>query len=246
MKVALRAELLKLRTTKTMLGLLGAMVGLVLLVAMLHALGLPLDKLSSANGQLGILMESGVTVGLVFAALAGAMSVTGEFRHGTIRPTFLGIPQRGRVLAAKALTSAAVGVVLGLVATGVAAGVGTAALSARGVVIELGAGDYARLLLGGALGAALIAAVGVGVGALVRNQVAAVVGLFVWLLFLENILVDSTPSVSRYMPGVLARALAGERAGLMQSAPLALLLLAVYAASITWFAWRATLQRDVT
>lgn len=245
MKVALRAEVLKLRTTKTVVGLGFTMVGLVLVAVLLHALGLSLQALSTKKDQLGVLMEGGETLGVIFAGLAGAMSLTGEFRHGTIRPTFLGIPQRGRVVAAKAATSVAVGLAFGLVATGVAAGVGSAAISARGASLQLGAGDYARLLLGGAGGAALMAAIGLGVGAVVRNQVAAIVGIFIWLLFVENILVDSTPSVSRYLPGALARALAGERAGLLHSAPTALLLLGAYAAAITIFGWRTTLQRDV-
>jgi ABC-2 type transport system permease protein len=102
-----------------------------------------------------------------------------------------------------------------------------------------------RLLLDGAAGAALMAAIGLDVGPLVRNQVPTVVGMVVWLLFVENILGDSVPSFGRYMPGALARALAGERSGLLHSAPLALLLLVVYAAAIAVIGWRTTLRRDV-
>jgi ABC-2 type transport system permease protein len=244
-KLALQAEVLKVRTTKTVLGLAAAMVGLVLLAVILHALGLKLDRISTSSGQLTVLLEGGATIGALFAGLFGAMSLTGEIRHGTIRPTFLGIPQRGRVLAAKALTSVLAGAALGLVAAGIAAAVGSSAMVARGAVLHLGAGDYTRLLLGGAAGAALMAAIGLGVGALVRNQVATVVGMIVWLLFVENILGDSVPSVGRYMPGALARALAGERSGMLHSAPLALLLLVFYAEAIAVIGWRITLRRDV-
>ena len=245
MKLALRTELLKLRTTKTVLGLVAAMVGLVLVAVILHALGLPLARVSTSTGQLMVLLEGGATIGVLFAGLLGALSLTGEFRHGTIRPTFLAMPQRGRVLAAKAVTSVVVGAALGLMAAGVAAAVGSAAMAGRGAAIHLGSNDYTRLLLGGAAGAALMAAIGLGVGALVRNQVAAVVGMFVWLLFVENILADSVPSVSRYMPGALARALAGNRSGQLHSVPLALLLLVAYAAAIAVTGWRTTLRRDV-
>jgi hypothetical protein len=39
------------------------------------------------NGVLfATMLGQGETLGTLFAALFGAMSVTGEFRHGTIRP----------------------------------------------------------------------------------------------------------------------------------------------------------------
>ena len=189
-------------------------------------------------------METGGTLGPIFAALFGAMSFTGEIRHGTIRPTFLGLPQRGRVIAAKAVTSMAVGIVFGLAASVVAIAVGSSAMSVRGVVLHLGAGDYARLIAGGAAAAALMAVVGLGVGAVVRNQVAAIAGIFVWLLFVENVLADSVASVNRYMPGGLARAITAQRSGLVHSPVLALFLLAAYAAAAATMGWRVTLRRD--
>lgn len=244
MSAAFRAEILKLRTTRTLLGLTGAMLGLVLFSVILHSLGLSLHDLAAKSGQLRVLSEAGETLGAVFAGLLGAMSITAEIRHGTIRPTFLGTPQRGRVIAAKGATSVAVGVALGLLATGLAAAVGSAAMSARGVALHLNAGDYLRLIAGGAGAAALWAAIGLGVGAVVRNQVTAIVGIFIWLQIVENILADSASSVSRYMPGGLAQAISASRSGLVASPALALILLAVYAAAAAATGWRTTLRRD--
>jgi hypothetical protein len=241
---AIRAELLKLGTTKTALGLLAAMVGLVLLSVILHSLGLRVGDLSDKSGQLRVLTLAGETTGAVFAGLLGAMSITAEIRQGTIRPTFLGIPKRGRVLAAKIAVSMTLGIVFGLLATGVAASVGTAAISARGVNLHLQAGDYSRLIAGGAGVAALWAAIGVGVGAAVRNQVAAIAGIFVWLLIIENILSDSASSVSRYLPGSLAQAVTSERSGLLHSPVLALVFLAAYAAAATVIGSRTIMHRD--
>lgn len=244
MRGELRAEYLKLRTTKTTLGLAAAMLGLVLLSVMLHGFGFSGNALAVRSNQLRVLVEGGESLGAVFAGLLGAMSITGEVRHGTIRPTFLGTPQRGRVVAAKSVTSLLIGLVLGLIATGVAAGVGTAVLSARGVTIHLDGSDYALLLAGGTAAAALWAVIGLGIGAIIRNQVAAVVGIFIWLLIVENLLVDSVPSVSRFMPGALGQAITGQRTGTLHSPALGAALLAVYATAAVAGGWLATTRRD--
>lgn len=229
MNAALAAELLKVRTTKTTLSLFLAMIGLVLLAVLLHGFGLPARDLAEAPNQMRVL-TFGESVGTVFAALFGAMSITAEIRHGTIRPTLLGIPKRERVLAAKAVVAALIGLGFGLAATGTATLVGMAAFSARGIDRQLGGGDYLQLIVGGAGAAALWAVVGLGVGSLVRNQVTSIVGLFVWLLIIENLLIDSVPKFSRYLPGSLSQSIAGSQAGTLHSAGPALILLVAYAA----------------
>jgi ABC-2 type transport system permease protein len=229
----LRSELLKQRTTRTNLVLLAWMVGLVVLIVVLHVLSFGLDDLSSESNQMRIL-GLGTSVGALFAALVGAMSITGEFRSGTIRPTFLVTPRRGRVIAAKVIASMLAGIAVGLVAEALTAGVEAAGLAARGVQIELDGGDYAQLLAGGALAAGLFAAIGVGVGALVRNQVAAVTGLCVWLLFLEPLLLADFPSAAKYGPeasaGAIAGAIQSQTADTLIDPALGVVLLATYAA----------------
>jgi ABC-2 type transport system permease protein len=204
----LRSELLKQRTTRTNLVLLAWMVGLVVLVVALHVLSFGVADLSRTSNQMKIL-GLGTSVGALFAALLGAMSITGELRTGMIRPTFLVTPRRGRVVAAKVVASMLAGVCVGLLAEALTAGVEATGLAARGIHIELNAGDYAQLLAGGALAAALFAAIGVGVGAVIRNQVAAVTGLSVWLLFVEPLLLGDVPSAAKYAPEASAGAIAG-------------------------------------
>jgi ABC-type transport system involved in multi-copper enzyme maturation permease subunit len=127
-----------------------------------------------------------------------------------------------------------VGVGVGLVAEAFTAGAEAAGLAARGVHIQLGSGDYAQLLAGGALAAAFFAAIGVGLGAVVRNQVAAVVGLCVWLLFVEPLLLGDVPSAAKYAPeasaGAIAGAIQSQIADTLIAPVLGVLLLAAYAA----------------
>lgn len=242
-----RAELLKQRTARTTLALLGAMLALILLTVVLHGFALAQDQLASRDDQMHV--YGWVQLGALFAALAGALSITGEIRHGTIRPTFLVTPRRGRVIAAKAVAAGLAGLVLGVVAAVFAISVGSAALAARGITIRLDDGDYARLVVGAAVAAPLWAFAGVGIGALVRNQATAVAGLFAWLLFVEGLLFGQLPDVGRFLPGVAGAAIAGttttgEVRPLLAPAPGALVL-AAYAAAVIGIGAITIACRDV-
>ena len=244
MTAQLRAELLKHRSTFTNLGLLLAMLALVVLALLLHGLSLPADRLDSASDQVEV-FRFGSLLGALFAGLVGALSITGEIRHGTIRPTFLITPRRGRVIAAKIVASGLVGSVFGLLAVAVAVGVGSAALAARGIPITLDGGDYALMPAGGITAAALWAAIGLGLGALLRNQVATLLAIFLWLFFVENLLLDFVPGGGRFAPGAAAAAITGLDRDTLLAPALGALLLALYAAAIAAAGSIATLRRDV-
>jgi ABC-2 type transport system permease protein len=245
---ALRSELFKQRSTRTALSLVVAMLGLVLFVVLLHGFGVAAENVDSTSKQLTILFGWGEVLGALFAALLGAMSITGEIRHGTIRPTFLVTPERRRVVTAKVWASMLIGTGFGLVAGAVAAGVGTAALRARGIDVRLDVGDYALLVAGGAAAAALWAAIGVGVGAVIRSQVPALVGIVVWLLLVENLLVGDVAGVGdvgRLLPGAAAKAISGQDPHTLLVPAVGLVLLAFYAAAASLAGSLATARRDV-
>jgi ABC-2 type transport system permease protein len=238
----LRSELLKQRSTQTTLYLFLAMVGLVGLAVTMHVLALSVDDLSTRIHQLEV-FQVGSRAGMLFAGLAGAIAVTAELRYGTIRPTFLVTPRRSPVLAAKLAIGALVGIVFGLLAELLMTADAAVGLAARGIDNQLNAGDYLQLLTGGATAAALWAVAGVGVGALVRNQVAALVGLCAWMFVVESTSESFVPDFGRLLPGSAGLALAGNSDEL--SAAVGGLLLALYAAAIAAAGWRATDRCDV-
>ncbi len=248
MTAQLRSELHKLRTTRTTVVLLAWLVGLVLLVVALHVASLGIHQLSRESNQMRIL-GLGTSVGVLFAALAGALSITTEFRTGTIRPTLLVTPRRSRVVAAKVVASMLAGAGAVLVAEALNAGGEAAGLALRGIQIRLGAGDYVQLLAGGAFAGALFAAIGVGVGALIRNQVAAVAGLCVWLLLLEPLLLGDVPGVAKYAPeasaGAATGAIQSQLADALVAPGLGLVLLIVYAALAAAAGAMTLARRDV-
>ncbi len=237
----LRAELLKQRSTQTTLFLFLAMFGLVAFAVAMHVVALGAESISTRSDQLAV-FQVGTRAGMLFAGLVGAIAITAEIRYGTIRPTFLVTPRRGTVIAAKLAVSAVVGIIFGLLAEGVMVAAATVAFDARGIDNQL-SGDYLQLLAGGAAAAALWAAIGVGVGALVRNQVRAVVGLCVWMLLVESTSESFVPGVGRLMPGGAGLSLAGNVDEL--SAAVAALLLVLYAAATSAAGWLATLSRDI-
>jgi hypothetical protein len=243
----LRAELLKQRSTRTALGLFAALLALVLLAVLLHGFGLPAHDLARRDNQLEVLGR-GELLGALFAALLGAVSITAEYRHGTIRPTFLAMPRRGRVMVAKLAACALLGGVFGLAASALAAGLGTAALRARGVAIDLDAGDYVLLVVGGAPAAALWATIGLGVGAIVRNQVPALVGICAWLLFVEELLVGDVAGITRigrFGPGNAAAAITGQHPDKLLAPAVGLAVLVLYALAAAALGALATGRRDV-
>ena len=243
----LRAELLKQRSTRTTIGLFLAMLAVILVAMLLHGIGLAAGVLADRHNQL-MVMGVGEKLGVLFAALLGAVSITAEFRHGTIRPTLLATPRRGRVVAAKIAASLPIGAGFGFAGSALAAGVGSALLRARGIDIALGGGDYALLLAGGMLAGALWAAIGVGVGAVVRNQVPALIGICAWLLFVESLLVEGNSSViavGRFGPGAAAAAITGQGAGTLLAPAVGLLVLALYASGAALAGWLVTSRRDI-
>jgi ABC-2 type transport system permease protein len=247
MKALLYAELLKQRSTRTTLGFLLVMLTLILFAAVLHSFGLKATSLLNHDDQMHVFGWGGL--GALFAGLVGAMSITAEIRHGTIRPTFLATPRRGRVIIAKALAGSVIGAAFGLAAEGFAIGVGSGALAARGIPVHLDGGDIAQMLVGGTLAAAIWGPIGVGLGALLRNQVAALVGLFAWLLFVEGLLFGLLPNAGRLLPGNAGAAIAGatttgEVTQLLVPAVGALLLVLYGTASVA-AGWTATNRRDV-
>jgi hypothetical protein len=245
-KAQLRAELFKLRSTRTGLGLFGAMTGLVLLAVLLHSL-LPARVLASRENQL-VIFGRGEFLGSLFAVLLGALSVTAEIRHGTIRPTFLVTPRRARVVWSKVWVSILAGAGFGLVAGAAAVVAGAAAFRARGIEVRLDAGDYALLIAGSAAAAGLWAAIGVGVGALFRHQVPTMIGICAWLLFIEGLLVGDLVGlgdVFKFLPGSAAAAISGQRPGTLLGPAVGALLLALYAAAAALAGSLATSRRDV-
>lgn len=192
-----RAELLKLVTTRLLLWLGLLIVGLELLVISLHVSQDSVVSLADVGQQRDVVVIAGVSA--LISLILGIVSSAGEYAHGTISHTFLVVPVRERVVAAKLVAAGLGGAVLALFSAAFAWGYAALLLSARSVPLHLVSGSVLRVLLGTIVAAAITGALGVGFGALVRRQTAAVVVALVWLLVGEPLL--SLAGVQSYAPG---------------------------------------------
>lgn len=168
-----------------------------------------------AEGISATLYSTATAVGYVFPLLIGTLMVTAEFRHKTLTPTFLATPRRGVALGAKIAVGVLLGVVYGVI--GVIASVAPAAgfLAGFGLDTELTTPEVWALFGRMILAYVLWVLVGIGVGALVRNQVGAIVGVLVFTQFLEPVIragaafVEGLADVTRYLPGAASDTLVG-------------------------------------
>jgi hypothetical protein len=138
-----------------------------------------------------------------------------------------------------------IGIVFGFATEAVAVVAGNLAIAGRGIDVQLGGGDTALLLVGGAAVGTLWAVIGLGVGAIVRNQVATVVGLAAWLLFVESLLVAYVPEVGRLAPGAAGAAIMGQDRANLLSPAVGAVLLAAYALAAVVRGHVAVVRRDV-
>jgi ABC-2 type transport system permease protein len=183
------------------------------------------------------------------ALIAGALTITAEYRHKTITPAVLITPRRTPLLTAKLITLAAAGLVFGLAATGIATAITLPLLAARHIPAAVSGTGTASIIAGGAIATALFAALGVGIGAIIRNQAGAIIAVLA-LLYLAEPLLGFIPhlgaAIQQYGLGGLAAATthtAGFPAGAHLLRPSAAALVLAGYATVALLAGAALLRR---
>jgi ABC-2 type transport system permease protein len=255
----LRAEILKVRSTRTALGLLIAALLIAVVPTILTVLLIPKEELVQTEGGLiavlGIMPAASLVP--VLCLVFGILSMTNEYRHGTISYTYLTTPRRGHVIVVKLLVCAVIGAAVMLV-TGVLAVV-TAGLGAELRGIDLGLTDVSQdadwdflrdvaLVL---LTTGLATSFGVALGALIRHQVIAVAGTLIWALAVENIITGLKPSVGEWLPFTVFLQVV-VNTGDVEAAGPSLSSLEAFGVSIAYIALASvaavltTMRRDVT
>lgn len=272
MTAALRTEYRKLVTTRLWWVLLAAMAAYMAFLGAVMALTFTIDV--AQGGLAGSTDPSAPALdpaevartvytlapalGYVFPVVIGALSVTAEYRHKTVTPTFLAEPRRGVVLVAKLLASLPVGLAFGLVGTLATVAGGAPVLALRGHGAFLADPAVLRAIGLSVLALTVWCMVGVGFGTVLTNQVAAIVVLLGFTQFVEPILrfglgsFDATSGLARWLPGAAGESVTGSSlystVGVADLLPwwLGLVVLVAYGLGLAAIGRFTTLRRDVT
>jgi hypothetical protein len=245
----LKSEWLKITSTRMVLGMLvGALAFTALgVVAQIFSSGQPgAPALTDPAAVRGVYASAGSAA--IFVLVLGILGMTTEYRHMTVTSTFLATPARGSVMVAKMLVHAVLGLLFAVASFLLAVVLASLLLNLK---------DHAAIetsviwqIFGGALLAfAFYGIVGVALGALIRNQIAAILLALVWVLLIEALVVAFLPKVGKWLPGgaangvLQASSFTGE--GYLPVWQAALVLLG-YGVLFGAVAARTTLRRDIT
>ena len=248
-----RSEVLKIRSTQVwfwMVLLAAAFttlgtVGQVVTAINDHDDGAPVDYYA--------LFSQSEAAGIALLVL-GLLGVTTEFRHKTITPTLLATPNRWQVLAGKAASYVVFAIVYAIICVLLNFAIAIIWLSTVDVPVEFGHG------VPGGVAKAFVTLVvtgmfGLGLGAVIRNQAAAMVLGIVYFFILDPVL-NYTPWVRKgyaYTPAGGAKAFLAH--GDIENMPGDVHLLAPAAGLLLFVAWslalliiggRLSLNRDIS
>jgi ABC-2 type transport system permease protein len=259
----IRIELAKLTTIRLGYTLLGTAAGLTVFFSILEA------SMAGDTGKFSappLYMASGfnrVADGgiwtMLLAVVLGATITTGEYRYKTATATYLAVPARMRVLTAKVAAGAVGGAVFTLTGFLISFGVAFGFTVSRGYHVPDSDLTLARFGAGYLLAGALMSAIGVCVGALVKSQLAATVGVLVWSIVVESVVGGLYHPIWAYLPYTACTTVAGIAVGDGAFGPenggsygpplpffAAAALVAGIAAAIAAVASRTTVRSDIT
>lgn len=190
----LRSEAIKLvsiRSTWTMIG-----IGLTI-EALFAGLYVGLASLTDIGPIVEV--ETGTGMLMLLVLVLGVLAITTEFRHGTASTTFLAAPRRHPVMAAKLGVMLATGVLAGLAFVAVNAGLALPLFSSREGSLPP-TSDIVSVYAGVVVSFALLCAFGLGVGAIVRNQVGAIIAALAFFFVLSPLPELLPGNIGDYFP----------------------------------------------
>ena len=252
MRKLVLAELLKFRSTRITWWTLLATLAVQ---AMMVAFSIPKPGDQAAVVPLGdpqllaSLIGTGLLISQVLVAVFGVMAFTQEHRHGTITSAYLVEPRRARVIVAKLMAAILASAALVVATFVVVVPSSIALVNHRGGDVTV-SGQFWQVMCSGFGVFAATSVIGVAVGALVRHQIPAVVGVLVWMTAVEHIIIPAWPAGGRWLLGgvtMSAMSLPGSDLGDDHLLPAAVggLAVLVYAAMAVTLALTVTPRRDV-
>lgn len=213
-----RAELFKFRTTPgpwVCIGVVLLLTGLGVTTSFLIGNGHGVVHFTAPTTITGLrrLMGAGYTAAIVMAPVLGVLCVTTEYRHRVLTSTLLAHPRRADVLTSKVLASAIWGLFMAVVSFAMIAAMGIPLLASEGGSVSAFLRQIGPVVPGMLAAFLLLAVYGMGIGTLVRNQIAGVILAIGLTLVLEPIIVGIFSSLAHmdvnFLPTRATQAIAG-------------------------------------
>ncbi|WP_449281962.1 hypothetical protein [Leucobacter sp.] len=171
----------------------------------------------------------------IIVAIVAVLAVTGEYTSGQVRLSLLALPTRLPWLGAKATVLAVAGFLVGIIGSAIALCVSALVLPGTEVQYEISFGEAILLSVKSGLYLGVIAILAVGLTAVIRHVVAALIAVLVLLIVLPPVL-GSIPGVRDavdYLPTIAGRRLVSDFETAAQLTPWAGFgVLAVWAAAV--------------
>jgi ABC-type transport system involved in multi-copper enzyme maturation permease subunit len=184
MKNLIKAEFRKVFSTQVWFWLLLLALGLSALGTIGSILG-PHDNTELQRQVRDVFTAVTQTPSYVVIFALGVLSVTTEYRYQTITPTVLATPSRWTLITAKLISTALLGLAYALACVILEMAIALPWLSSRHISIDFGSHVGALLLV--VLVLVLYALVGLGVGALIKNQIIAIAVGVAFVLIIDNV-----------------------------------------------------------
>lgn len=261
---AIKAEVRKLTTTRLWWGMA---IGIVVLGAGIASLVASFGG-NSANSDNGVSSQtslerassvytSGIGLGYLLLLVIGILTIGMEYRHKTITSALLATPSRVGLIGAKIVALLIFGVLYGVLFLIASVGAGGAILAAKGEQVFPDPGSLSRTLALSLLVLGLWALIGLGLGILIPNQVAALLIGVALAFIIEPIAATILANVSwgetasKYFPSRATEAILSQtqNGGPNAAGPLdwwqGTLVLIAYAAIFTAIGTYLTKRRDI-
>ncbi len=264
---AVRSEFLKFFTTRMWWGMAIAVFVSGAALSLLFAILFTSDALTENAGPGGAptgdatqiansVYTAGISVGYLLLLTIGVIQVGAEYRHKTISGTFLATPHRSRAMIAKVIALLGIGAGYGVLSLVGSVSIGALTLNLRGAE-PFPSMEILRTLALSLLVLGLWALIGLGIGILIPNQVAALlIGVGVaWIV--EPLIVFALSfwdfageNLVPYFPSAATNAVIN----VVQNSPdevrldwwAAALVLAAYAAVLAGFGIARTVRQDIS
>ena len=191
----IRAEFIKLRTTQVWFWLLLAILAIT--AAITIGLCASHNGVKNSHDFAEMIMASQISFIVVF--VLGILGVTTEFRYQTITPTVLATPSRWALVTAKMITYTILGAAYAAASLAIQLAIAVPWLRAKGVDFSLGESQVPRAMILVFCVVAFYGVIGLGWGALLRNQIVAVTVGIIFLLAIQHLLL-AIPGVKHVYP----------------------------------------------